>query len=269
MKKISLYVIIDYFLKFALLFTLNLIWCLYFFRRPWISITLSCLFTFFTILTFKIISSKKTKNNKPKLQEIQHIEDIKNTFIYLPKDKIIDFFYCLVSTKHKATKNDNCVEVLNEQKVILYPYFKLQDLSCDKLIGIYNSIDKTNVKKIIIVCNKYETNINSCITNFSCKTEVLDYKQTYSLLLKPYEFYPEIIVKEKPRAKSSFKQILLSAFSKKKTKGYVVSALFMLFASFFVMYKIYYLIFASILIVFAIICQFEFKFNKPQKEELL
>ena len=263
-----MYVIIDYIFKFALLFTLNLIWCLYFFRTTWISIKLSFLFTFFAILIYKLISLKKTKNNNPKLQEIQHIEDIKNTFIYLPQDKVIDFFYCLVSTKHKATKQDNYVEVLNEQKVILYPYFKIQELSCDRLIEIYNSIDKTDVKKIIIVCNKYETNINSCITNFPCKTTILDYKQTYSLLLKPYEFYPEIIIKQKTKTKSNFKQIILSAFNKKKTKGYVVSALFMLFASFFVMYKIYYLIVASILLVFAIICQFEFKFNKTQKEEL-
>ncbi len=266
MKKISLYVIVDTIFKFALLFILNLIWSLYFIRTVWLAITISAIATIVTIILFSFFSKKKIKKTKPVLEENQHIEDIKNTFIFMERSKLINFFYSLCLQKHSAQKHKDYVRVTNEKDVILYPYFKMSILNCDTLIDIYNSINKKNVKKIVVLCNSYDNAILKCLEMFKCETIVLDYKQTYYKLLKYYEFYPEITVKSKPKIKSTAKQILLLSFDKKRTRSYVISALFMCFASFFVVYKIYYLIVASILLICAIICQINFNFKTPEKD---
>lgn len=269
MKKFSLYILVDIFFKFILLFTINIIWSLYFIRTIWLSIVMSLIITVAILFICSFIDKKKTKRKMPKIKESQHIEDIKNTFIYMKQCEQIDFFYNLASSKHKTNKTQDYVEVIADKKTILYPLFKMGKLSQDTLIEIYNNIEKTNVKKIIILCNNYDLKVNECISNFKIKTLVLDCKQTYYQLLNVYEFYPEITIKPKQKTKNNFKQLFMIAFNKKKTKGYLTSAFFIIFASFFVIYKVYYLIVATILIFFAILCQFEFKFNKIEKEELI
>lgn len=269
MKKFSLYILVDIFFKFILLFTINIIWSLYFIRTIWLSLLCAFFVTVLIIVISSIIDRKKEKRKSGKLEETQHIEDIKNTFIYMKHSDQIDFFYNLASTKHQAIKNQNHIEVLTDQKTIIVPHFKTENLTQDSIIEIYNNIEKDKVKKIIILCTNYDIKINECISNFKIKTIVLDYKQTYTHLLNVYEFYPEITIRPKKKVKNSFRQLCSTAFSKKKTKGYLTSALFIIFASFFVIYKVYYLIVATILIIFAILCQFEFKFNKIEKEELI
>lgn len=268
MKKISLFIIIDYVFKFILLFILNLIWCLYFIRVIPISIICAIASSILIIILAYLIDNKKHKRKLPSLKEEQHINDVKNTFIYMTNKQQIDFFYRLVLKKHTAVKCASCIKIQSSQQIVLIPYFKQASLTYDKLIELYNSVP-LKTTKIIIVCNTYDTNITECIDNFAINTLVLNYKETYYELLKAYEFYPEITIKQKQKTKNSFKQVLLSAFNKKKTKGYVTSALFIIFASFFVSFKIYYLIVATILIIFAILCQHDFLFNKHKKEDLI
>ncbi|MBE7082814.1 MAG: hypothetical protein E7378_04005 [Clostridiales bacterium] len=208
---------------------------------------------------------------------MQSIKDITNTFIFMPQDQILEFFCNLANTKHKAKIIDNFVVIGEKSFTILSPHFNNDGLNCDKLIETYNQISKmfaqniefNNIKKIIICTNKNKENVDFVVDNFCLSTIILDAKQTYLQLLKAYEFYPKITVQEKPKAKNTFKKLLAIAFDKKRTKSYVLSALFMFFASFFVFYKIYYLIVATLLLSFAILCQTNLPFNKVEKEKLI
>ena len=266
MKKFSLFIIIDFAFKFLLLFTINLIWTLYFIRTPWLCILLSIIFAITIIFLFKFLNNKKHAKNKIKITEQKKAEAIKNTFIYMPQKDVLHFFCNLAKTKHEVLLKKNYI-LVNKQTV-LYPFIKNQNLTVDKIIDIYNTIDGTNIKKIIILCNKLENNAEIVIENFETQTIVLDFKQTYTLLLKEYNFYPTITIEEKTKTKTTFKQLLKIAFNKKRTRGYIVSSLFIIFSSFFVAYRIYYLIVATVLLIFALLCQFEFKFNKIEQESL-
>ena len=186
----------------------------------------------------------------------------------MSQDDAIDFFYKLLASKHKATKTKKYLYINDNKKIVIIPYFKSEKLSLDKLIELYNYAPK-NTDKLIILCTSYDISIQNELDNLKIKTILLNSKETYFELLKKYEFYPKISIKSKPKEKFSFKQILLIAFNTKKTKGYVTSALFVIFASIFVPYKIYYLIVATILLFFAILCRYEKHFNKQIKEPLI
>lgn len=329
MKNFSLITIIDFIFKFTLIFFINIIWTTYFIKPPYLALIVSFLTTLIIIYVFnKLYNKKKIKSNKLKSQN-SHIEDVKNTFIYMSKNDQINFFYKLTSTKHNTIIKSNFI-VIEKSNTVLYPYFKNEKLSEDKLIEIYNEIitesklncnkmltqtyvninniaykksNSTNkfaflkkkystilkckklnlkftteklktikvfhIKKIIIVTNKFDTNLQNIIDNLKIQTIVLDYKQTYTLLLKEYEFYPEITIIKPQKAKTTFKQILKTALNKNKTKNYLLSALFIFFASFFVSYRIYYLIITTLLIILALLSRFEFSFNKTQKTKLI
>ena len=196
------------------------------------------------------------------------MEDIKNTFIFMSNIDAVDFFYKLALSKHKATKTKKYLSIDENKKTIIIPYFKSENLSLDKLIELNNYAPK-NASKIIILCTEYDSKLLTVLDNFNTKTILLNYKETYFELLKEYEFYPEITINKKIKDKISFKQLFLISFNKKKTKGYITSALFIIFASIFAPYKIYYLIVATILLIFAILCKCEKLFNKQTKEPII
>lgn len=271
MKNNLIFAIIDNIFVFALLFILNLIWCLYFISSPILALIVSVIASFFQILLYRLISRKHRHKNSVKLQELKHMQQIRDTFIYMPNNQVVNFFLKLAKSRHTASISKNLVLIGQEQKVALFPLFKMDSIGADKIIEIYNDSIKTNVKKVVILCNTYDLSVLNVIKNFRIPTLVLDYKQTYSSLLKEYNFYPEITVKESTEIRVGFKQILLLAFDKKKTRGYVISALFIAFSSMFVKYKVYYLIVATCLLIMAILClcNFKFKETKDPLEHLL
>lgn len=267
MKKFSFYIIVDFIFKFLLLFTINLIWTLYFIQKTWISILLAGVISVLLILLFNFLSSKKQAKNNIKLKEKKYAQDVKDTFILMKQKNVVEFFYELAKSKHEAEIFSKYVLINNQ--IILFPNIKSRQLEIDELIDLYNQINKKNIKKIIVLCNNFNSNIEKILNNFDTKTIVLDFSQTYNLLLKKYNMFPKITIKPEVKAKNSLKQIVISAFDKKKTRGYVVSAMFIIFSSFFVSFRVYYLIVATILLILALLCQFEQKFNKTNNENLL
>ena len=267
MKKISLFIIVDYIFKFTLLFLINFIWCAYFIETSFIAVMVAIFISCSLILAFNFFGSKKHYKKQISLKEEQKIADITRTFVFMTKDEILNFFYKLASTKHECKVKDEYIEIMSDQKpIILYPIFKSENISLDDMIYIYKKIKNRNIKRFVVLTNKYD-NIDA--SAFKFETLILNYKETYYKLLKAYEFYPEITIKNKPKIKNSLNSILLIALNKKKSKGYFISALFILFASFFVRFKIYYLIFSTILLFLALFSRFNISYNKLEKIKVI
>lgn len=270
MKKISLFIIVDNMFKLLLLFLLNLIWCTYFIKSAPISICVSLALAIAIILISNKISDKKMGKKIKSLKLEQRMLDICNTFIYMQNTDILDFFRRLVLSKHSCEIVDNYIIIQTSSKPIcLYPMFRCVSLSADDVLDIYKKIKKLNLKRLVILTNSVSNEANIQISNFNFETLILDYKQTYYELLNKYEFYPEITIKSKTKAKSTFKQLLAISLNKKKTKGYLLSAIFIFFASFFVKFRIYYLIVSSMLIILAILSFSNHNFNKVEQKQLL
>lgn len=265
MKNFSLFNIVDFCFKFIILFLVNLIWSLYFVKTVWLSILLSLLLSLFILFLSWLLTKKKKEKEQPRLNEIKHANAVLYSFIYMPQSEMLQFFLKLAQIKHSAEMSKNHI-VINKH-IALTAKFKNSELTLDEIIEMYNSINKVNIDKIIILCNKPPSNYYECLKNFDIKTILLDFNQTYVQLLKEYNFFPKI-KKEVTKAKKTRSQILNIMFNKKRTRSYVVSSLFIIFSSFFVAYRIYYLIVATVLLIFALLCQFEFKFNKVEKESL-
>lgn len=270
MKNISLFVVIDNIFKLLLFFLFNFIWCTYFIKTAWLSVFLSVLIAFLTLFITNKINQKKYKKHEGSLKLEQRMIDIRNTFIYMNNNDILSFFKKLICTKHNCEIIDDYIMVkTNEKPIYLFPYFKQSSLTPDDVLTIYKKINNKEIKRLIILTNSIGGDVSAITSNFNFETLILDYKQTYSDLLEKYEFYPEISLKTKPKAKNTFKQILNISINKKKTKGYLLSALFLVFSSMFVSFRIYYLLVASVLVFLAILSFTSPNFNKTSKANLL
>ena len=269
MKKIFIFKTLDAFFRLFIIFLVAFVWIRYFIDSFWISLVISILTTFAIDIIFAYIKNKKQNKLNIKKEKKKKIDGYMNSFIYCDKKYCIDFFYKLCSKNYNTIKKSKYLIISHpETNIILYPIFLYRPLNIDDVIECYNSVKKEKPKRIVICTNSYDSNVLKFSLSLGIETLLLDKQQTYISLLEKYDIYPKI-TKINNSNKITFKQILLSALDKKRAKAYFVSALFLLFSSLFVYYKIYYLIFSTLLLIMCLLCLFSFKFNKPVSQQIL
>jgi len=270
MRKISL--ILQEILKAILLFLFYYVWLRYFTRKFWLSIVLSIVLALATYFLFFFI--RRRKNNKTGLK-LKEKTDAENMFLSLAcADSPIDFFIKLASKKHKNIERYKQYLTISypdeKAKTILWFENSFDSLNTTKTLNIYNKIKKHKATKIVICCKETnDKNLHSFLSSFSEKFLILDAYQTYEKLYKYYDYFPEITRKYSTEKKVVFKDFLAYSFNKKRAKGYLFSALILILSSLFLRMTIYYCIFSSLLVVFALISQFNPYFNKQISDEIL
>jgi len=115
----------------------------------------------------------------------------------------------------------------------------------------------TKTQNLIIVCNNYDDAAKE--TCNSIKNIKIKFINKYDFYLKCKENNLKIIENIKIiKNKLKIKEIFKNFFNVSHFKGFFVGGLIMLLTSFIVPFRIYYLIFGIILLIFSLIC----KFNK-------
>lgn len=269
MKKLNLYNIIDIIFKSLLIFLLTFVWVRYFVKSLTLAIILSLFITFMIEIFSKIIKRKINSKKQISIDEENKIEEITNSLIYLPNEKVVTYFYNLAKSKHNATKKTKYIEINHtNSNIVLYPIFRLDELNSQNVLDIYNTIKTKNVKRIIICTNIYNAKAKTTASKLDKEIILLNSKQTYFELIKKYAIYPEKVELKKGK-KQTFSDFISYALNKKRTKGYFYSSLLILFCSFFVPYSLYYVIMSSILLVLAFASFSNPTFNKPNNIKLL
>ncbi len=257
-------------LKCGLIFLISYIWLRYFLSNTLYSILLSIAFTI--IVQWISIAIGKRKNAKTSLK-IKEKEDAENMFLsLLTEENSLNFFLQLALSRHKLSSIQKDFVVIDNGesgKVALVPFIKLSPLLPDDIAQIIKKCGQYCPNKIIITCNEYEKSCNSFAKNFNQDIVLIDKFETYALLYKEYDFYPEITTQYKKPQKLSFKDLLASAFTRTKTKNYLFCAVVILISSYWVGMNLYYCITASVLLLFALISFINPKYNKKKEQSLI
>lgn len=265
MKKI-LYVL-QILLKLMLVFSIAFIWLRFFLNSIWLILSISLTITILFEIAHRYFQRKNKSRENLKIKEK---EDADNMFLSLAKDsKYMKFYEEMLKTRHSdVVANKDFLIINKEEKVILFPYLKLEILKPLHLLEILNKTTKAKADKITILCYEYDKDTVAFIKNFSEKIVLVDRFESYSLY-KEYEFFPEITQEYKKEAKLTFKDLLGFAFNRSRTKGYLISSIILFITSFFVKINIYYCIISSLLLLFALISYINPKYNRKSVKELI
>ena len=283
MRKINLF--LQEALKFVLLFLLCFVWTRYVFRKLWLSVILSLFIATIIYVILWFLGQKKNNKQGLKLKEKADAEDMYLSLVC--QNKPIDFFANILAKQYekidkhpdyvtyvqnksadeqkqtKNSQNESLKSLEKYEKTVLYFDNSFDGLNVSKFLKIYNKIKKEKSNEIIIICKEInDKQVFSICQNFKEKFVILDQYQTYQKIYKPNQTYPEIEVKCKNEKKMVFKDFVSYSFNKNRTKGYLFSAFVLILSSLFVRATIYYCIIASILVVFALVSQFNPYFNK-------
>lgn len=262
--------IIQLLLKAFLIFLIAFVWLRFFLDKLWLAIVIS---SAVTIIILLLSLAVKSKNNQKKYLKQKEKENAIDMFFSLANDKnYLTFFENLAKIRHQnASKKKSYILIthFDQSKTILYPILKFKLLTLDDINLSFINCKKEKAQKLVICCNDYEKELISSIKSFPIEILILDKFDSYLMLYKEYEFYPEITIKSVKERKMTFKELLAYAFNRSRTKGYLIAAFFISLTSFFVQINIYYCIFSSLLLLLALISYINPKYNSFAKKELL
>ena len=265
MKKI--YYFLQILLKLTLIFFLSFIWLRFFLDSLWLSAVIALSITILIECLHRLI--KKHNKNKSSLK-IKEKEDADNIFFSLLTDnKYMKFYEEMLKSRHNqvSVKKQYLLIKKNDITILLFPYLKLKTLTADDLLDILKS-SKDKFDKIIILCHDYNKETEVFKKNFNKEILLLDKYETYTLY-KEYDYFPEITNEYKKEAKLTFKDMLSFAFNRSRSKGYILSAIFLFITSFFVQMNVYYCIISSLLLIMALISYINPKYNKKVSKEVI
>ncbi len=289
-------------LKFCMIFLLSFVWIRYFLRRKLVlAFVVTALVSIGVYCLLFFLARKKQKKYGLKLKEKT---DAENMFLSLScSDKPMDFFAKLAAKKHKdITRHKNHLVIKHQchsdstqsqidtkkhentknatasakskqtasVKTVLYVDLSFEGLTIPRFMEIYSKIKKEKATKIVICCKQIaDKQLSAFCQNFAEKFLILDEYQTYQKLYKFYDCFPEITKKYSTAKKLAFKDFVAYSFNKKRTKGYFFSAFILIISGIFIRATIYYCIVASLLVMFALISQFNPYFNTKGEAEVL
>lgn len=267
MKRINL--VLQEILRFLLIFLLVFVWARFIFRKLWLALLISFLVSAVFYLFLIYLFRKRKHKGGLKLKEK---EDAENMFFSLVvDDKRMDFFEKLALSKHKNVKKYSKYLIISHEngtKTLLYVLADFENLTISHFVNEFNKV-KGKAQKYVFFTYAFDENVPSFAHNFDGCFLFLNRFSAYENLFKYYQIFPPITQKYKKDKALTFKDFLAYSLSRKRAKGYMLSAFLLALSALFVRTTIYYVIVASVLILLAIFSQFNPIFNIKEEKEIL
>lgn len=201
------------------------------------------------VVIFKILQNKKSAL-KIKSNEKQQKENAVLQLAFMSKTEIANLFQkALINSKSKYVKSGNTL-FLSQENVYFYFAFSLEGLTKTDVLKAFNL--SKNYKKLKIFCAKCSTEVLEFSLRFS-KIEIMDGDKTY-LFLKERNALPKpkyYLLENVNKKRFSFSKLL----KKKRASKFLIFGLVFSIMSFFVYFKIYYVIVGAIGLILATTCR--------------
>ena len=221
---------------------------------------LSLIFSFAIVyLLYFVLDKKKEKANI----SITHADAInKNFFAFkmLTKQDKNKLLKSILEKEHQTKLTANKLTFVKDNKTHLIIICCFIDNITQN--DVYNLISEHLTKQIDVVDiigNNFSLTNTKIFKNI--EINLIDKRQLYDDYFLKYGIYPDDSNLEKNINKLKLKDVFKQMFLPNKAKSYFFCGLILIFSSIILPYHVYYLIFGSMLMLFAIICKILPKFN--------
>lgn len=260
--------IISIIIRVSLIFLLYFTWTRYYIKSLIWSLILSSVLTLITDWLLTNFSKRKDLKKSLKKEELARAEGYCNNFIFNNKSEAVNFYYKLFNKFSPVKRADYIFFEKENQKIVLFPFYKFNKLVVADLVFIYNKIKNIESDKVILCINGVNEPIRKIAMKLPIEFIILDKYETYEQLMKKFDFYPEKSFNFDDNPKFTFKNILEISLNKKKARGYIFASIILFISSFFVKITVYYLIISSILLLLSIFSYINPIFNKTKSDTI-
>lgn len=228
-------------------------WINFYTRNIWTSFILSLIFSFACLfLLFFFLSKKNDKILKSK-KEIENVEKHFLAFRLMNTRAQLEFFLKILKDFNPTIKNGIITYIQNYKKYAIVDAINISNFEENDFLNVLQIVKDLDVSEIEIICSSF-SRFNTKILNTKNFT-LTNKEKLYKNYFEKYNQYPDAKDILKPSTKTKFIDILSNFFLPHKAKSYFLCGLVLIFSSIILPFHNYYIIFGSILLIFAVICK--------------
>jgi len=236
-------------------------WIQFFIKNFLLSLLLSTALSIGVLFIIRYFKSKKYSNQQTKLNQLSNLEIFKLAILTMPSTKLATIIKKLLPYKYLPHTNKGDINFTKNNTTNTFTFYYSNDLNEPKLLELIKTKPAQN---LTIFCLNYSQEVKTIATAFKNKhIELINIEQLFDIFnTKNISLDTSHI--DLTKHKITLKEILKNTISRNKSKGYFISGLVLLLTSLIIPYRIYYVVFSSILFILSLICRFKPvpKFNK-------
>lgn len=230
-------------------------WINFYILSLWTTFVLSLIFSFAVLFIIFYIFSKKQEKLKLNKKTIEEINQSFLDFKLLSKNDKINLINSILLKEHSTQiSNDYIIYLKENKKHLVYLNTKISSITQDDLFNILEDVSQYNFDVLDVICHKSEKGINKTILK-NIAINFIDKELLYLNYFQKYQIFPKNDKINKEIFKPKFKDFLSNFISQEKSKGYFISGLVLLFSSILLPFNTYFIVFGSVLMMFAIVCK--------------
>lgn len=251
MFKLAFY--IDEIFKLVLIFFISLV----FYRATFLSFSLCLLWASLTTIIVGILlfysKLKRDAKLSLKTEQVKKIETIRVQLNNASQLEMRKYFAKLLSIIPNS--KGELMKVTANQKALYIPCFEKDIFTLDDLLSIYRKNKNRKIDEVIILCTNFTDDCLATSKNYKkIKYTLINLKDIYLNLIEPTQLFPKITIETPTKEKMTLVKLKKYAFERKRTKSYFFCGIVLLFSSYFVPLRIYYLIFSGLMFASALLC---------------
>ena len=262
MQKSYLSFYFDFVFYSLIIFFISFIWIRSFVHNNILIWVYSVSITLIIALLLHIILRKKINNYKLTRKEFKEKNIILNQLIFSLKSDVNNYL-CKFFNENNLKKHKEYFTYGINNEYIVFNEFNLENLSQNKLVELIKQAEKLKCEKMYIFCSNFNKECSTLTKNIKkIKIKLVNFDNFYINYVKKQNILPNFEIKYEEKKSYKFKELLSIAFNKSKTKNYVLTGIIFLIGSIFMRYNIYYLVFTTLMFIFALFSYFNSIYNK-------
>ncbi len=237
-------------------------WLNFYIRNLFSTFILSLIFSSAIIFVLYYFLNKKHERVKLSKKSTDEMNKSFLSFRLTPKKEKLDLLYQIFSREYE-TKLDNGIlsYVKDDKNHIVLIATHIDRINENELINLVDEFVNLDFDVIDIICQDVSQNINSNIF-IDKKIVFLTKEKLYTDYFSKYSIFPDDSKIDTSITKLKFRDILKNFFLPEKARSYFFCGLILIFSSIILPYHIYYILFGSTLLIFAIVCKLLPKIKK-------
>lgn len=228
-------------------------WINFYTRDLWVSFILGLVFSFACMFLLHYFSSKKKERKHLSKCRLEKIDKCFLAFRLMTNIEQHNLFKAILNQNFMKVENDIITFKQNEKTCAIIFATDFLNISENDFLNIVKQCKSLNVDEVQIICNTYEK-FNTNILN-NKKFTLINKEKLFTEYFEKHDISPDTDILFSGVNKIKFIYILSNFFIPHKAKSYFVCGLILIFSSIILPYNTYYIIFGSMLLIFAIICK--------------
>lgn len=234
------------------IFLIVFAWLQFFIKNLILSLFASTIVAIAIIMLIRWVKTRKYNNHQNKLKNASNLICFKLAIQTMPNTKLCMLIKKLIPSKYIPRINKGDIHYVKDNISHTFTFYYSGQLDEAKLLDLIKTKPCTNLS---IFCTSYSQDIKTIANAFKNKNiSLISLEQLYDIFNNKNISIDTSHI-DINKHKISIKEILKNSISRNKSKGYFISGLVLLFTSIIIPYKIYYVIFSSILLTLSLICR--------------